>query len=248
MCMKVVCGVMVLVVGCVLAVPVQAEEGGEATRETSFNAGLTLTDGNSDTLRANAGILFEAEQPSLGSVRAGIEGNYGETKTEGSRETDVENLKAFLTTRKTLTERTYAAINTSALYDDQALIDYRFIGGPGLGALLYKNERSELSVEAGPAYLWEKVDEQTDDYLVLRFAQRLDISISETARFWQQVEYVPQAEDFDAYLLNSEIGLTADLAPRLSLRVVLQSSYDSQPAADKERHDLTLISGLSFRL
>jgi putative salt-induced outer membrane protein YdiY len=246
--MKVVCGVLALFLGSVLAVTGQAEEGGDATRETSFNAGLTLTDGNSDTLRANAGVLFEAEQPALGSVRAGMEGNYGETTTAGKSETDVENLKAFLDTRKTLTERTYASINTSAVYDDQALIDYRVIAGPGLGGLLYKDERGELSVEAGPAYLWEEVDGQADEYLVLRFAQRLDFKISETARFWQQVEYVPEAEDFDNYLLNSEIGVTADVAPRLALRVVLQSSYNNQPAADTERHDLTLISGLSFSL
>ena len=59
---------------------------------------------------------------------------------------------------------------------------------------------------------------------------------------------MPEASDFDNYLLTGEVGAEADINDRLSLRVVLQDRYDSTPAAGKERNDLSLIAGLGFSL
>lgn len=214
----------------------------------SLNAGLTLTDGNSESLRANAGILWEGKKDAFGSVRVGAEGNYGESRVDGTKDTDIENARAFANARKTLSEMTFVALNTSAFYDRLALVDYRFIVGPGVGSVLFKNESTELSVEFGPAYLWEKVDDEREDFWVIRLAQRLDIQLSETARLWQQAEYLPKAGDIEDYLLNSEIGVEAAINTLVNLRLVLQSAYDSKPALDRERHDLTFIGGLSIKL
>ncbi len=234
-----------------VGVTVQAdsdEAAKDSKSDVTFSAGLTWTDGNSDTLRGNAAVLYEGEKERWGSVRAGVEGNYGYTRTDGERETDVENVRAYINARKPLAKHIYGALNFSFLHDGQADVDYRFILGPGLGITAFKNESTELTFEIGPSYVWEKEDGVTDDYLALRFAQRLDHRISETARVWQQVEYLPNAEKFSDYLLFSEIGISADLTQRLALRLVAQSAYNNKPAADTERHDLTVITGLSFTL
>ena len=228
---------------------------------TVLNAGLTLTDGNSETLAANVGLKTEGEQAGLGSVLAGAEFNYGEstvqTKTvdEAGVETvaekdekTVENAKLFANVKKTLSPRTFLSLDGTAAYDDVADIDYRATLGPGLGAYLVKNDQRELTLEAGPAYLWEKVGGARNDYLALRFAERYVCQALKNAKLVQSLEYLPEAEDFDNYLLVGEIGVEAAMSDRLSLRVVLQDKYDNTPAEGKERNDLSLIAGLGIKL
>ena len=228
---------------------------------TVLNAGLTLTDGNSETLAANVGLKTEGERAGLGSVLAGAEFNYGEstvqTKTvdEAGVETvaekdekTVENAKLFANVKKTLSPRTFLSLDGTAAYDDVADIDYRATLGPGLGAYLVKNDQRELTLEAGPAYLWEKVGGARNDYLALRFAERYVCQALKNAKLVQSLEYLPEAEDFDNYLLVGEIGVEAAMSDRLSLRVVLQDKYDNTPAEGKERNDLSLIAGLGIQL
>jgi putative salt-induced outer membrane protein YdiY len=216
--------------------------------KTTVSAGISLTDGNSDTLSANASITTEGEKEGLGSILAGFEANYGESTIDDVKEKTVENAKIYGSFKKTLSPRTYASLDGTALYDDIALIDYRVNLGPSVGTYLIKNDKSELSVDIGPSYLWEKVDSVTDDYLAIRFGERFTCQISETAKLWQSVEYLPEAEDFDRYLINAEIGVEATVTELITLRVVLQDKYTSTPATEKEYNDLTLIAGLGFTL
>ena len=229
---------------------------------TALNAGLTMTDGNSETMAANVGLTTEGVKDGLGSVIAGADFNYGESTVSSTatdpatgesvvtetEETTVENAKAFVSVKKTLSAKTFAYLDGSVLYDDVALIDYRATLGPGLGFYLVKNDKRQLSLEAGPSYVWEKVDGASNDYLALRFAERYSCQATKTAKLVQSLEYLPEAEDFDNYLLTAEVGVEAAMNDHLSLRIVLQDKYDSTPAPGAERNDLSLIAGLGFTL
>lgn len=223
------------------------EEGGSAFKHT-LSLGANLTDGNSETLTANAAWLSEGEKDQLGSVRLGLEGNYGETTTDDVDEVTVENAKAFANAKKTLSEKAFVYTDASVTYDDIAAVDYRAILSIGPGVYLMKDDRASLFVEAGPAYVWEDVGGVSDDYLSLRVAQRYDRALSETAKVWQSLEYIPEVDEFDSYLLNTEIGIEAAVNARLSLRLVAQSKYNSTPAEGFEKNDLSLIAGLSLSL
>ena len=229
---------------------------------TALNAGLTMTDGNSETMAANVGLTTEGVKDGLGSVIAGADFNYGESTVSSTatdpatgesvvtetEETTVENAKVFANAKKTLSPKTFAYLDGSVLYDDVALIDYRATLGPGLGFYLVKNDKRQLSLEAGPSYVWEKVDGASNDYLALRFAERYSCQATKTAKLVQSLEYLPEAEDFDNYLLTAEVGVEAAMNDHLSLRIVLQDKYDSTPAPGAERNDLSLIAGLGFTL
>ena len=229
---------------------------------TALNAGLTMTDGNSETMAANVGLTTEGVKDGLGSVIAGADFNYGESTVSSTatdpatgesvvtetEETTVENAKVFANAKKTLSPKTFAYLDGSVLYDDVALIDYRATLGPGLGFYLRKNDKRQLSLEAGPSYVWEKVDGASNDYLALRFAERYSCQATKTAKLVQSLEYLPEAEDFDNYLLTAEVGVEAAMNDHLSLRIVLQDKYDSTPAPGAERNDLSLIAGLGFTL
>jgi len=233
---------------CAIQYMTMAQEEKAGGFKNTLSVGATLTDGNSETMQANGSLVTEGEKEGLGSVRAGIEGNYGESTVDGEDEKTVENVRIFANVKKTITPLTFASLDGSVLHDDIAQIDYRATLAPGLGAYLIKNDRQSLFVEAGPAYVWEKVAGVSDDYLALRFAERYELAISKTSRVWQSLVYMPTADDFDDYLLNAEIGAEAALNAMLSLRVVLQDKYDSTPGAGLEKNDLTLIAGVSLSL
>jgi putative salt-induced outer membrane protein YdiY len=231
-----------------LGVVAAAQAEGLSGFETSFNAGLTLTDGNSETLSANSSLITEGEKEGLGSVLAGVEANYGQDKKDGATDRLVNDVKAYANTKKTLSKMTFASVDLSAVHDEIAAIDYRVVAGLGLGAYVVKNEKRELSFEAGPAYLWERLDGDRDHYMTLWFAERYTCQVSETAKIWQAVKYTPKASNFGTYLLSGELGIEAAVNSRVNLRLVLQDDYDSRPAAGKERNDLSLVAGLGINL
>lgn len=254
--MKCVREMMVLAVAgaCLVTTAMGQEKGAFATK---VSIGATLTDGNSETMQGNASLVTEGEKEGLGSVRAGVEANYGETTTKTkdeagvvteSEDTTIDNSRLFAGARKTITARTFGSADASVLHDDIAKIDYRAAISPGLGAYLAKNESSSLSVDAGPAYVWEEVDGVADDYLALRFGERLDHAFSKTAKVWQSAEYLPRADDFEDYLLNVEVGAEAAMNNRVSLRIVLQNKHDSTPGEGLESNDLVLIGGVIMSL
>jgi putative salt-induced outer membrane protein YdiY len=233
---------------CAVAWTAGADEEQKNGVKTTLSLGATFTDGNSETMQANASLVTEGEKEGLGSLRAGLEGNYGESTVDGKDETTVENARAFANARKTLSARTFASLNADALYDDIARVDYRAALGPGLGVYLLKNEKTSLTVEAGPSYVWEEVADVSDDYLALRFAERCEHALSDTARVWQSLEFMPTSDDFDDYLLNAEIGVEAALNTHMNLRLVLQNKYDSTPGPALEKSDTALVAGLSVSL
>ncbi len=212
----------------------------------SLNIGVAFTDGNSETMQVNAGLISEGEREGLGSIRAGAEANYAESRTDDDRETTVENARAFAQARKTLTPRTFVSLDLGALRDEIAQIDYRATVAPGLGAYVTKTPRLSLSIDVGPAYVWEKVAGETDDYAAVRFGERVTWAMSDTARLWQSAEYLPKADDWSDFILNAELGVEAALSSRLNLRVALQNRYDSSPGEDLEKNDISLIAGLGL--
>jgi putative salt-induced outer membrane protein YdiY len=216
--------------------------------ENGVNAGLTLTDGNSESLSVNAG-LESKRTTDQGETTASVAYNYAEsTKADGTEETTTDNSTAKLKHNLTLTEASYAYLAADGLADEVAGIDYRLTVGPGLGSKLMRDENFTLAVEAGAAWIFEKVDGVSDDSLAGRFAQTYERKLSATAKTWQKVELLQSVESSDDYLLNGEIGVDSALSGALSLRLVVSDRYDNTPAADAERNDLSVIAGLAYKL
>jgi putative salt-induced outer membrane protein YdiY len=216
--------------------------------EVSVAAGGSLTDGNSETRAANAGIVGERTMDKK-EMRVGAEGNFGEQKTAGQTVTTVQNAKAFAKCKR-LFEGYYAYVDGNVLHDDIADLDYRVTLGPGLGKYLVKDEKNELSVEGGGAWVREEFGSGIeDDYAAVRLAQRLDHKMSDTAKVWESVEFLPRADDWGDYLLHAELGAEAAMNASLSLRVVVQDRYDSEPPPSvADENDLAVIGSLVYTL
>lgn len=220
---------------------------------TTLSLGANLTDGNSDTVALSARLQNETPFAETWKNVLAAEANYGETDDEKS----VDNAKIQENIQKSFTSLLYGAVDASAAYDDIADLDYRFILGPAVGLHLVATDPFTLDVEVGPSYVWEKLDDSDDDadgestggkddYLAIRFAERAAWTISETSKLVQDLEYLPEAEDFDRYLLNASISLETKVAANLVLSVSLEDKYNSEPAAGKDENDLSLVAALGL--
>ncbi|OQA28773.1 MAG: hypothetical protein BWY59_00675 [Verrucomicrobia bacterium ADurb.Bin345] len=233
------------------ALVAQAEEGAGAKWENRINGGLNLTRGNSKNMLLNAGAASE-RKGDANEVSLGAEINYGETevKKDGEEydETNVDNAKAFAKYRRLLDERNYVYLNGDVGRDEMADIRYRAIVGPGVGRYFLKGDKHTLSAELGAGYVFEDVGGVEDDYAAARVAQAYELKLGDGTRFWESVEYLPRVDDMSQYLLNAEIGAEAAMTAKLSLRVVLQNKYNSEPAPDRDSNDLTLTAGVAYKL
>lgn len=241
----VACGIMLAT-----AMFVQAEEAG-AVWETQIYGGLNLARGNTKNMLLNAGIKSERKgDPNEFSLGGDI--NYGETEVEkdGEKtdETNVDNAKAYAKYRRLFMERNFGYLNGDVSRDNIADIRYRAIAGPGLGRYFIRNDKQWLSAELGAAYLVEEVAGTEDDYVTARAAQGYEIKLGEGSRVWESVEYLPRVDNMSQYLLNAEVGAEAAMTAKISLRVVLQNKYNSEPAPDKKSNDLTLTAGVTYKL
>jgi putative salt-induced outer membrane protein len=228
--------------GIVLAAEPPAAEGKTNKWESSIAAGLTLTRGNSDTLLGNlnySGI----KKWDQNEVRVGLDGSYGENN-------DVVNnqaVRAFGQYNRLFTERFYGYIRAEGLHDDIAAIDYRFTLGPGVGYYFIKNPKTTLSGEVGPAVVFERQGGRQHSYMTLRFAERLEHRLNDRARLWEAIEFLPQVDDFNNYVVNGEIGVEADLTKTFALRAFVLDTYDNEPAPGRKKNDLKLVTSLVYK-
>ena len=238
---------------CVLAVaPAWAEGEAKDKWESSVAVGANVTRGNSETMLLNGSAVTE-RKGGVNEFRFSLEGNYGETEvvqSDGTEETqtNVQNAKGAATYRRLFNDRLYGALNAELSHDDIADIDYRLITGPAVGYYFIKSDRNTLSGETGINYIKDKVAGVEDDRFALRFAERSEHKLGASSKVWQSVEYLPTVDDFGNYLLNAEIGAEAAMTTKLSLRVVAQDKYNSEPSPGKDENDLTVIAGVSYKL
>lgn len=214
--------------------------------EQSLSTGLNITRGNSETIVTHA----EAEASYNGKRhehRYVIDGSYGESKVDGETEKTVGYARG-LAEYKFMINRSYLYANNSILHDSVADLDYRLIMGGGGGYRVIRTERIRTGLELGAAYVREAFsDGSKENDAAFRLAARHDQRFSDNAaRWWANIEYLPQADDFAIYLLNSETGIEAAINQALSLRVVIRHRYDSDVLPDSKKGDLSLISSLVY--
>ncbi len=214
----------------------------KSTWESSAGVGLTLTKGNSDTLTATANLMT-AKKWSRNELSMGVDATYG----EDSGEKNADTAHAFIQYNRLFTERFYGYGRIEGLYDDIADIDYRVPLSAGVGYYFIKNDKTLLSAEVGPGYVFEKVAGDEDDYATLRLAQKFEHKLTPTTRIWESAEVVPQVDNFENYVVTAEIGIETSISKNLNLRTYLQDIYRSEPAPGRDNNDLKLVAGVQYK-
>ena len=237
-------------------VPPPAEKPWDASIALGFN----LTSGNSETMLLT--LAYRAKKEWAQDIWSlGADGAYGQD--HGNKNN--EKAGAFTEYKRLLTERLYASFHIDILHDAIANLEYRLTVGPALGYFFIKSPVTQLNAEIGPSYVVEKTDVQhpnqpappppnpryitseTISYLALRLAERFEHQFTNKAKIWQALEFLPQVDDFNNYLVNAEAGAEVVLNGSLNIRVVGQDKYNNQPAPNSKNNDIALLTALVYK-
>lgn len=215
----------------------------------SAAAGMTMTRGNSETFLMTANLAADRKWLQ-NELSLGADMTYGKTKdqTTGVTSRTADSYHAYGQYNRLFTERLYALARVEGLYDSIADIKYRVTLSVGAGYYLIKNKTTDLSVEAGPGYVFQKLGPDKSNFATLRVGEKFHFALSDRARIWQTVEWLPKVEDFNNYIINAEIGLEADLTKdkKFRLRTYVQDTYNSVPAPGRKDNDMKWVTALAY--
>ncbi len=216
--------------------------------KSSAAAGLTLTRGNSDTLLATLGATT-GKKWDANEVSLGIDGSYGKSKIAGNNQTTAGSAHAFMQYNRLFNERLYGYLRLEGLHDAVAKINYRITLSPGLGYYFIKQKKTDLSAEFGPGFVFEKLGGINKSFVTLRLGETFHHELSDRARIWEHADIMPQVDKFSNYIVTAEAGIEADITAdkRLSLRAVVQDTFNSIPALGQKKNDFTLITGIAYK-
>jgi uncharacterized protein DUF481 len=219
--------------------------------ESVAAADLALTRGNSESFLATVS-LNSVRKWTDNEILLGAGAGYGDNTAKdvnGNKVTDKTQdfLKGYGQWNHLFTERLYAGIRAEGLHDDIADINYRFTISPLAGYYLIKQTNTFLSAEVGPSFVFEQKGQETDSYVGLRLAERFEHKFNGGAKIWETLEWIPQVDEFDNWILNVEAGISAPVTKSLDVRLVAQDSYNNQPATGRLKNDLKVMAGIGYR-
>ena len=211
--------------------------------------GFNYTSGNSNVtglnLNPQASRDFEGE-----AWRLEAEYNYGNASDGPNtpRETTKNNFRTWVEYKHTVDDSLYVGSNTNFAWDQIADLNYRVVLNPvSVGSYVVKDDEKTISVDVGPAYVWENIGGETNDFAAARFANRLEWAISSTASFFQGAEYVISFEDSSNYIFNAEAGLQTAITSSVDLLLLVRDYYLNKPAPDRNPNDVMTITGLKMK-
>ncbi len=197
--------------------------------------------GNSE-VRSLFGKVEATKEFSPSSLTLGVEGAYGESG--GVK--DADWFHVYSRYEREISGPWFFSVAADYWQDAIADLDYRAQLAPSFGVFLLDNDRTKLSVEIGPSYVWEKQGGIADEYAALRIGQRFEYQITPNTRLWQNLDYTPQLDDFGNFLLNGELGLETRVTDQMSVKTFVNQRYDSEPRSGLEQSDYGLYIGVSY--
>jgi hypothetical protein len=178
---------------------------------------------------------------------------YSTQKEKGQDKSTIEDRAyGLIRGEYKLTSRLFSFASGDATYDAIQHLSIRAVPKLGLGYLIWEEKLDEtrrdfLSVEAGPAWVYEAYFGPDDnDYFAAALGAAGGYHLPYGAHIGWRLDYLPAIDDFqNDYLLRNELGLTLPLLDPLAAKLSLIDEYDSTPAEDSDHNSLYFASGLS---
>ena len=216
-------------------------EGNEAGRwQGSGNVGVTLATGNSESLRATAGLEVSR---TLGKweTQVALAATYGADGGVSS----TERLKAELQLNREFSGRFYAGLNKELLHDPPAGIGWRLALTPLLGWRAADGEKIKLRLEAGPGFTWQDRSGEAGEFSSVRLHERMSYQVTDDIRLFQSLTALFEAEDLDHFTISAEAGVESRLSGLWSLRLTANAVYYGA-GQETEDKDLLLTAGFGY--
>jgi putative salt-induced outer membrane protein YdiY len=226
-----------------------------------FNAGFSLSAGNTDSQSFNLGLDSSYQRP---DDKLALSAQYLESRarsvTNGVVTTSITALQWRLGGRydRDITPREFGFVGLDFSHDRIRQLDLRSVLSSGLGRHLVKTRDDQWDVYGGLTYredLYGGSGVLINDVLQTRMettevllGQESSHQLGGTpARLRQKFVLYPSLFTDKGTRATLDAGLTLDLHKSLSLSVKLQGRYDSLAQAPAEKYDLLFITGLSVK-
>jgi len=210
--------------------------------DVSVSLGFTATKGNSDTvllaLTGRADKKWDRHE-----LHFGIDGTYGEDNDTKNN----ESIGAFGQYNYLFTDRWYGFGRVQALHDAIADVEYRVILSVGAGYYFIKDDKTTFSMEAGPGVVFEKQGRDEHTYFIARIAEKFEHKFNDRVRIWEGVEFLPQVDDVENFIVNAEAGVESALSKAWALKLVLLDTYDNEPAPGRKENDFKVIASIAWK-
>lgn len=227
-----------------------------------FNAGFSLSAGNTDSQSFNLGLDSSYQRP---DDKLALSAQYLESRarsvTNGVVTTSITALQWRLGGRydRDITPREFGFVGLDFSHDRIRQLDLRSVLSSGLGHHLVKARDDQWDVYGGLSW---REDLYGGDGVMINDERQTRLSTIETlfgqesshqlggtpARFKQKFVLYPSLFNDKGTRATLDAGLQLDISKALSLSVKLQGRYDSLAQAPAEKYDLLFLTGLSVRL
>jgi putative salt-induced outer membrane protein YdiY len=142
----------------------------------------------------------------------------------------------------------YMLATSRAEKDRVAGLDLRLTTGVGLGYQFAETNELNASLELGPTWVSEHYEdgENDNDYVAARVAWKLDWLMLTGVTFFHYGRALPSLEDWQDQFVATDTGFRYKLFDDFYGESKVHWEWDSTPAEDKERVDMTVILGLGY--
>jgi putative salt-induced outer membrane protein YdiY len=143
--------------------------------------------------------------------------------------------------------------------DDIAGLDYRLRLGVGGGYQWLDGFESEttgkwsFNQEVGAAWIKNSYADQDpdadDSYATVRYAHHLKYfpKWRDGVEVFHNLEYLPQVNDFDNYLIKADVGFSTKIVLDFDLLCKIEWDYNSMPSVGRKSSDFRYIVGLGYK-
>lgn len=210
---------------------------------TTAALGFSLAEGNSDKLGVSLG--YDSAYRTANDEFF-LNGSYTYGEDDGNSSANA--LRLGTRYNRLLSDRLYVGGGVDYLRDDIADLSYRVTGAAVAGYYVIKSDEVSLSFEAGPGYTVEESAGVNDNYFTVRAAERFSWVLGPRVTFKQDAIFDAEADDFENnYVVTVSAYLDTDITDSLTWRLAGTYVYDNEPAANLERADTTLTSGIAVK-
>jgi len=208
-----------------------------------INVGLNKASGNTDMENAHVDLEFLARTV---SHRVTLGGAYNRS-SEDSRKTE-DNAMGRLKHDYFLTRELYWYLKGMVERDDFKEISLRTTLGPGVGYQFFEGELMNLSVEAGPSYVYTNYSGGgQDDSVSGRWGVKFDRFFFEKLfqYYFSNEGYVSASDSSDVFMFT-RTGLRFPIRGGLSLNAGFEWDWDNIPAEGADKSDYRYILSIGY--
>lgn len=218
-------------------------QGEQRPWSSSIGFGYNTTRGNSET--NNLALTFQAIRE-VKKTKWSTNANVTYATTEGDATANRGGVKTQYDVKQT--DRVFYFGKAGFEYDKFAQLDLRTSPGAGVGYIVMKEEKTNLSVSTGANFVTDFFSDDTKDSRgTLSISEELSHALTSTAGLIQTFNIQNNFEDFGDYLIDVEVSLTTKVSENLALKASLLDKYDSDPFSEElKKNDITFLTSLNY--